>query len=242
MRHPIDPRWQPQPWSEIYEADCYRVKQLDFQPGTVYDIGGNLGCFAVYAQMLWPECHVISVEPHPSNFAILKEHAEQLPRVTAVHAALGTSPAHWFPAAGGESNPGGHGYLCECIGFDANDLKSFAVAECPTLSMRQIATLHPPTGDYVVKLDTEGAEECLLHDDDGTEFLRGARYIAAELHFVTGRWREVPEADKLKPGLLSTHGHVIRAFMDWIYGFSDTHVVTYEIGTPNAGMMWCKRR
>ena len=223
------------------DASYITLKKTKIQPSTVYDIGGNLGCFAAYAKAVWPNCRVVSVEPHPTNFAVLKSHADQLQGVTPVFAALATSEVRWNQAIGGESNPGGHSYFCECVGYEAEELEKLPLAKCPWMTMKQIAEAYPPGGEYMVKLDAEGGEECLFNDNEGTDFIRGAAYIAAELHFFAAKHREIPEVDRLKPGLMGTHGHVIRAFLDWIYGFSETHLVECEI-FPNSANMWCTKK
>jgi len=144
-------------------------------------------------------------------------------------------------AIGGDTNPGGHTYICESVGYDHTDLESIPLATCPSVTLAELFATHKTNEDYIVKLDCEGGEECLFDDDASNDVLRGAAYFAAELHFFAARHRKIPDADRLKPALLSTHGHVIRAFMDWMYGFSDTHKVEIEL-VPNSGMLWATRK
>lgn len=237
----IDERWKPQPYHEIFHEDCYRLKRLPFTPEIAYDIGGNLGCFAGYVKTLWPNTRIVTVEPHPSNFAVLQQAVGGIKGIIPIHAAMATSQPHWVPAIGGESNPGGHTYICKCIGYGPEDLTSIQTAACPFMPLCDIVSLHPPDGPYIVKLDCEGGEECLFEDDASNDVLRRAHFFSAELHFFAAKHREIPEVDRLKPGLLGTHGHVIRAFFDWMYGFCDTHKIEIEL-LPNSGMLWATKK
>jgi FkbM family methyltransferase len=237
----IEQRWKPQPFHEIYNLDCYRLKQLTFQPDTFYDIGGNLGCFVGYAKTLFPNSKVVSIEPHPTNFAFMEQCVGGLPGVTLLNRALGAGPVYWIPAIGGESNPGGHTYISESVGYNHEDVGNLTPAKCESVTLWDLYNEFPPSGPYVVKLDCEGGEECLFGDDASNDVLHGAAYFAAELHFFAAKHREIPEVDRLKPGLLGTHGHVIREFMDWMYGFSDTHKVEIEL-CPNSAMMWATKK
>lgn len=238
-----DPRWKPQPYHEIFTIDCYRLKRISPAPSAVIDIGANYGCFTHYAKHLWPNCRVVAIEPHPTNFAVCQELVNgKLDNVHLINAAMATSPPHWLPAAGGESNPGGQIYMCECVGYDQSDLSAFTPASCPAIRLCDLKDYLPPDGNYVVKIDCEGGEQCLFDDKESTQILSDAKYFTAELHFFAGRYRFVPEEDRHACKMLQTHGHVIRAFMDWMYAFSETHVVEIEITNPNSGMMWATRK
>ena len=239
MRHPS---WSQSLYREIFEDDTYRLKRITHPPTTVYDIGANLGCFAAYARHLWPEARVVSVEPHPTNFATLREVAGRLGGVECVNAALGRGTVYWVPAIGGEQNPGGHGYVSDSVGYPEHQIRTdLAPAKCPAIGLAELLERFPPHGPYVVKIDTEGGEECLFDSPADNAVLHGAHYWAAELHFFAARAREIPEHDRLSPGLLGTPGHVIRSCLDWCYGFSEPHRVELEL-LPNSGMIWYSRR
>ena len=64
----------------------------------VLDIGGNIGSFAVWASLRWPESKVVSYEPNPGTFAFLKRNTAHLSNVTPVNAALfpGAKPREMF--------------------------------------------------------------------------------------------------------------------------------------------------
>lgn len=237
-----DPRWSANVYAEIFRDDCYRLKRrIPVTPTAVYDIGANLGVFTNYAKQIWPSSKVVCIEPNQHNFSVLLETTAHLSSVVAINAALGTGPVRWLEAIGGNANPGGHSYLCECVGYSRDDIQTLSSTDCMVLSLDELFQSHPSNGEYLVKIDVEGAEECLFDHTPSNQVLRNAIYWTAELHFFAARAREIPNADRLAPALLGTHGHVIRACLDWCYGFSDTHKVELEL-LPNSGMVWCTRR
>ena len=58
-----------------------------FEPRTVLDLGGNIGCSAVYFANRWPGAKIVVVEPVAPSFAILKHNTSFYPNVIPVHAA-----------------------------------------------------------------------------------------------------------------------------------------------------------
>jgi FkbM family methyltransferase len=73
-------------------ANTHRFKRT-LKPGqTVIDVGANIGYFTLLAARLTgPGGRVIAVEPHPTNFGLLKETLEtnKLKQVTALEIGLG---------------------------------------------------------------------------------------------------------------------------------------------------------
>ena len=53
-----------------YEMEGFEIMENDL----IIDVGGHIGLFALYASLKCPEGKVISVEPHPQNFSLLKEN------------------------------------------------------------------------------------------------------------------------------------------------------------------------
>jgi FkbM family methyltransferase len=72
-------------------ADCLLGMQYDIDPGfepkTVLDLGGNIGCSAIYFANRWPNAKIIVVEPFASTFALLKENTRFYQNIQPVHAA-----------------------------------------------------------------------------------------------------------------------------------------------------------
>lgn len=236
-QHPL---WSNPLYQEIFLFDTYHLERLSFRPDTVYDIGANLGCFSARAKSLWPECNVVCLEPHPTNFANLLQLVAEMPDVLPINAAMATGPVHWRQAPGGETNPGGQSYISKTVGYDDDDLAQLPNADCQGITLAQLVAQHPPRGRYLVKIDTEGAEQCLFTDHASNEVLHRADFWTAELHFFAGHHQPYV-GDQYLPVNLATHRPVINACLEWSYGFTDTHKVEMEIHAIG-GMVWCTKK
>ena len=53
-----------------YEIKGFEIKEDD----VIIDIGAHIGLFALFASLNSPKGKIISIEPHPKNFLILKEN------------------------------------------------------------------------------------------------------------------------------------------------------------------------
>ena len=53
-----------------YEINGFEIRENDL----IIDVGGHVGLFALYASLRCPEGKIISIEPHPQNFSLLKEN------------------------------------------------------------------------------------------------------------------------------------------------------------------------
>lgn len=52
------------------------------------DLGGNCGVSALFFSSVWPNSTVVTVEPHPSNYAIARLNTFMQYNVYAEHAAI----------------------------------------------------------------------------------------------------------------------------------------------------------
>jgi FkbM family methyltransferase len=60
---------------EVIHADCYQLRQMKqagYEPKTIVSIGSHIGTFELLAHSLWPEAHLVSVEPNRESFALLE--------------------------------------------------------------------------------------------------------------------------------------------------------------------------
>lgn len=61
--------------SEVWDDDVYRVAQMvDLQFDTILDIGANIGAFTVLAHKIWPDAHILAVEPENENYSLLQQN------------------------------------------------------------------------------------------------------------------------------------------------------------------------
>lgn len=137
---------------------------------TILDVGANIGCFAIWANLRWPNSLIYSYEAHPETFKMLVRNVEGLSNVTC----------HNFAVYPGEKN---ELFYSRYPGDGEAGLVTFASKKFETMhqdNIFEVPALHPrdlPKCD-VVKLDVEGAEYDILRNMD----LQGVSVILLEYH------------------------------------------------------------
>jgi len=84
-------------YTEVVNNDTYRLRQLDFQPDVILDIGANIGTFSWFCSQLFPKAKIIAVEPNTDNFNNLKNNVPE--SVTCIQAALGYGSMYFRPGS-----------------------------------------------------------------------------------------------------------------------------------------------
>lgn len=114
--------------------------------GTVLDIGGNIGLFALWALENCPGCRVISYEPDPTNLALLTRNWER--------ASQGD---RWETRPVAVSNRSGE------IGFDSGGYADSRVNAAGDVVVPVVDIFEQPHAD-LMKIDIEGSEWDILRD------------------------------------------------------------------------------
>jgi FkbM family methyltransferase len=133
----------------------------------VVDCGANIGITLLFLAARYPYATILSIEPHPENFALLKANVAQVSRILPIRACVtGTAQsAVRFTADqvawGNHIATESHGVLVPAITIDKL---------CEQNGIEKIDLL---------KLDIESAEEQVL--ENGT-FLGRTEHIIIELH------------------------------------------------------------
>jgi FkbM family methyltransferase len=85
------------------------IKAIGPAPGTIFDVGGNVGQTAEECLRGFPEARVFSFEPAADTFAILRRNVAELPGVTPVNVALSDHAGEGLmtQGLGGENSLGG---------------------------------------------------------------------------------------------------------------------------------------
>lgn len=170
-------------YGEVVTADCYNLKKLDFVPSLVYDIGANIGVFTRYARSLWPNAVIIAVEPHDENIKVFKKFTTDS-RVILYQYALGKGQL-WHNK--GARNGSGESYVSSGLGFDEMQMRiatSTEKSDIPTIMLDELINGYWREGiQTVVKIDVEGAENCLWDHEPSMEALKKMDYICMETHF-----------------------------------------------------------
>jgi FkbM family methyltransferase len=133
----------------------------------IVDCGANIGVTSLFLAARYPRAKVLSVEPHPENFALLKANVETVPRIIPIRACVTGTPQSTVrftadrAAWGNRITTDSRGVLVPAITIDEL---------CEQDGIEKIDLL---------KLDIEGAEAQVL--ENGT-FLARTEHIIVELH------------------------------------------------------------
>jgi len=143
---------------------------------TILDIGANIGSFALWANMRWPNSKILSFEPDPETFAILVRNVGHLPNITCHNFAVYPSNKQ-IELFYNRLNVYGTSGLIKYI------YKLFD--ELPNDNLIDVSILHPrdlPEAD-IIKIDTEGAEAEILNNIN----LSNVTLILLEFHVCEDR-------------------------------------------------------
>lgn len=174
---------------EVFGRDAYRLRDLKIttKAPLFVDIGANIGAFALYACLPWPDARVVCLEPAPGAFAHLVANLEAngcAARVDAVAAAVtGDAAASSVSLFERPSD--------SCT---STTIKAFAhdAARPPGRWLRVAAVCL----DHLLP-GFEGGVDCLKMDVEGAEYdivqgtrldtLRRLRHVVVEYHPVPER-------------------------------------------------------
>jgi len=172
-------------YGEVVTSDCYRLKSVKKQPDVIIDIGGNVGVFARYARTIFPDAVIVSVEPNPDNLAVYEKFTHDL-HTMCIPAALGKGKIyHGLTACNGS----GETYLSSGLGYPEKQMDAacgpdLEVSQVSTVTLQEVLqSILFPGDTYLLKIDCEGAENCIWQDPEAMEVLRGADYLCMELHW-----------------------------------------------------------
>lgn len=60
-------------YGEVVTEDIYRIRQLQFIPDVIFDLGANVGTFSKFARELFPNALIVAIEPDAQNIEYFKE-------------------------------------------------------------------------------------------------------------------------------------------------------------------------
>jgi FkbM family methyltransferase len=146
-------------------ADVAAVLAGEYEAGyfgaglTVVDIGANVGSFAVWAHMRWPNSTIHAYEPQPETYATLMRNVGCLPKVHCHDKAVYPDEASQLDFYSRYSGDGESG-LVAYIGETFEDFAAGRIVQVPVLHPRNL-----PACD-VLKIDVEGGEARILESMD----------------------------------------------------------------------------
>lgn len=149
------------------------VEQLNHTPGTILDLGANIGLGALYLHCQFPGAAIACVEPDPRNLPLLRETLDlnQIP-ATVIDAAVGGTPGQFNFVC--YHQPGYSRLEHLLTHLPANNI-SVTVYTIPDILSRLGWTQID-----LLKIDIEGAEEELLSQNN--DWLTRVGAIILEIH------------------------------------------------------------
>jgi FkbM family methyltransferase len=160
-----------QTFEKVFLDQEYNFDLPGFHPRLIVDGGANVGYATVFFARKFPDARILSVEPEPANFEMLKRNTAAYPQVTPIQAALWNRPADLVVANPEDESwafrmqdsPGGSG------------LRVRSLTVCELLEQAGAGRID------LLKLDIEGSEKDLFAS--GTEdWLGNVGILIIELH------------------------------------------------------------
>lgn len=179
--------WQQGIYGEVVENDCYKLRELKFVPDIAFDIGGNIGTFTRFARELWPQCLVVSVEPHEQNIETFIEKTPIDHNIILYKKALGIGNL-WHGL--GTLNGAGEVYVSSGLGFFEKEMSEtpqrVEKSHVGTVTIDEIYSSHYVEGmKSLIKIDCEGAEASVWGHKPSMDTLKKIDHICIELHYYS---------------------------------------------------------
>ena len=149
---------------DVCMRDCYGFKRLPFKPDCLVDIGANNGYTSIWFNYCFPEAKIFAIEPNSKTFERLVYNTKNLP-IICIQKGIGD------------------GRTLHLQGFDGTS-RAFYSDEIGSESIETITLpniIGNLSGSYYLKVDAEGGEKFLLHDNN-LPYLRNADFIGMEYH------------------------------------------------------------
>ena len=168
---------------EVITRDVYRMRAMRAAVAFAVDIGAHIGSWTLLVKSLWPEARVLSYEPWPENYKLLRQNVTTETVNAAVIGDATTARCMSRKCPGKIPNTG------------AVRLKSDGIP----IEVVPISTvLHPAEQVDVLKLDCEGSEVDILETAARLGLLQRVGYIVGECHqcYVPDAWERIQAALK----------------------------------------------
>lgn len=143
-------------------------------PNHVLDIGGNIGCTAVYFANRYPAATIHSFEPDPSNFELLSLNTEPYSNIKIYNMALGNAES--IMNLGSTQDSINHGAKTLVSNRHKGSTASVVQVRDAKSLLEQIGV----ESAEIVKIDTEGFEYPILQSL--APLISKSQWIMGELH------------------------------------------------------------
>jgi FkbM family methyltransferase len=159
-----------------------RLKRAGILPGTVIDLGANVGQFAVAAAHLFDGAQICSIEPDPRTADRLRKNLRDVKQAEIFAVAVGDSPgtAEFFVNRDSQ--------VSSMLSLGRDRINSFpqsTVVEKITIPVTTLDILFqdkPLAGPILVKIDVQGFEDRVIRGGKG--FLAKVDWVLIEVSFA----------------------------------------------------------
>ncbi|MBP9717185.1 MAG: FkbM family methyltransferase [Candidatus Pacebacteria bacterium] len=166
-------------YEETFLRQEYNV-QLKVTPYCV-DAGANIGIATLFIKWLYPEAHVLAIEPDPATVELLRKNVvrNKLTNVTVFHGAIGDHS--------GELNLYVHPTKKGSLKMSTYARKGMTVeVQVPAERLSTLLLKAGWTQVDLAKIDIEGAEWQVLHDLTTSGWLTKVQQYVIEYHHLMG--------------------------------------------------------
>jgi FkbM family methyltransferase len=183
-------------------------------PGTVIDVGANVGQFAIASAMIWPDVKVHSFEPVPETVSILKENVRKLPNIKVYPMALGERQGEC------SFHVNSYSHSSSILSLAQPHRAAFPEAQETRTMLVELTTLDKVFADLeltppvLLKLDVQGYEVETLNG--GQRTLQRCEYVILEASF-----KPMYEGEVAFTGVLATMERLNYEFLRPVGWLSD---------------------
>jgi FkbM family methyltransferase len=171
-------------YKEIVMDDVYKLgwfkEHVSTKIKTFIDIGANIGVSAIFANKLFPQARIIAIEPCVETFKVLEENTQSL-NIERYNFAFGNGKPLYCMQS--EFHSGANIFIEQ-----PKESKPVASKTLKTI-IHEYAIKKP----YIIKMDIEGGEYFLMHNNNDHYYVVNAAHFAVELHFSNATVRNIWE-------------------------------------------------
>jgi len=157
---------------KVFANQEYAVKQFEKDPKVVIDGGANIGLFSIFIKNLFPDAHVIAIEPDDDNFKLMQENFAPYTGIDSIQAGLWnkSSPLKVYD----KYNQGKWAMVVE-------ETDNAQEANVSGISIEEIMSKYKLDRIDILKIDIETSEKYLF-GDNYQNWLPKVKMIIIEFH------------------------------------------------------------
>ncbi len=177
-----------QDMTSLFLDHQYYFKSRNNKP-LIFDVGSEVGTSVIFFKFLYPNARIISFEPHPLAYQIIKENVEnnKLKDVEIINAAVAKDNGQAF-IYGDAEYINGECNILGCSTIEAWGNQRSSCTKMPTKLVKLSEYINEPID--LLKLDVEGAEYDVFEELQQANKFKLIQNIIMEIHQWDGCSRE----------------------------------------------------